>query len=210
MKRAMRRMRKTLVLVACIALVAGLAIGGTLAWLADDTQPITNTFTTAGIDIDLTETPNQDDNTWKAQLVPGMEYAKNPVVSVVRPETDVEIYLFVKFEETVDENVLSYNSTLTSINGWEPLNGVANVWYRTVGATEVTTCNNTDCEVTNPHWHLLEGDKVSIDNDVVKTDIPNADTTMKWTAYAIQTVKDKDNKLQPKEAWDILNPTTGA
>lgn len=209
MKRAVRRMRKTLVLVACVALITGLAVGGTLAWLVDDTEEITNTFTTAGIDITLIETKKPDGTVveagvtdWEAQLIPGMSYSKNPVVTVERPETDVDIYLFVKFEENVDEEVLTYTSTLTANNGWTELTANSGIWYREVKATDKIVS-----------WNLLKDDTVSVNNTVTKEQIDlnsSADTKMEWTAYAIQTVKDKDNKLTPAEAWDILNPSTGA
>ena len=69
--------RRILLLVGLMSLVAVISIGGTIAWLTDQTDAVTNTFTATDIEITLTETPNTDTNndkvndTWKAQLIPG-------------------------------------------------------------------------------------------------------------------------------------------
>lgn len=176
--RASRRNKKSratrTLLVVCMMLVVMVgSIAGTVAWLTATSGEVVNTFTTAGIDITLTET----ESNWEMQLIPGTEKTKDPVVAVVRPETDVDIYLFVKFVETVGEDVLTYDCVLDNEgSGWTKLEGVDNVWYREVGAT--------DTEIS---WNLLVDNKVSVANTVTKDQIPSADTTMTFTAYAIQT-----------------------
>lgn len=187
-----QRNRRIAMTVALVLVVALASIGGTIAWLTDSTTPVTNTFTTAGIDITLTETMNTDTDSdgvadkWTAQLVPGKEYPKNPVVSVVRPTTDVDIYLFVKVEDTASA-YLDYTSNLNTQNGWTQgmeTDGIpTTVWYRTVGANETTTS-----------WHLIKDDKVTVnstivkpDNDASTLDMPSGNVELKYTAYAIQT-----------------------
>lgn len=188
--------RKALVVLSLMMVLVLAAVGGTLAWLVDDTDPVVNTFATAGIDIELTE--NMDaDGKWTMQMIPGTSKAKNPVVKVNRPETDVDIWLFVKFEETVDENVLTYTSTLTIANGWTALENVDNVWYRRVNA------NDPKIE-----WHLLENDIVSVSGNVTKNQIPDNAGTMTYTAYACQ-VANGTSEFTPAEAWEILNPNPG-
>lgn len=175
--------RILLVAVAALLLVA-VSVGGTLAWLVDNTDPVTNTFTAAGIDIELTETKDPDGN-WSMQLIPGTSKTKNPVVTVIRTHedeegntvqgTDVDIYLFVKFEDTMAGTCLTYESNLNEDNGWFALDGVANVWYRVVRATEA-----------NPVYHLLKDDTVSVASTVDKSRT-NVSGSMTYTAYAIQT-----------------------
>ena len=46
--------------VVALVLVLCCAVGGTLAWLTDTTDPVTNTFTVGDIDIDLTESDHLD------------------------------------------------------------------------------------------------------------------------------------------------------
>ena len=96
-------MKKKLMTVLALVLVVAMSVAGTIAFLTDTTDPITNTFTVGKVDIDLTETFNTDtdDNgaadAWQAQLIPGTTYAKDPVVTVTADSEDC--WLFVKFEE---------------------------------------------------------------------------------------------------------------
>ena len=48
--------KKTLALVLALTLLVAGVIGGTLAWLTDQTDEVKNTFTVGDINIDLTET----------------------------------------------------------------------------------------------------------------------------------------------------------
>lgn len=194
--------KSRIVLVLCMMVVIAVAsVAGTIAWLTDTTDPVTNTFTTAGIDIDLTETPNQANGKWSAQLIPGKEYAKNPVVSVVRVDdpatekvegpTDVDIYLFVKVTETNSpKNYLSYQYAWEAADsGWTPLDGVAGVYYRTVGAN--------DTEIS---WDLIVGNKVTVLSTLKKDGMPAAEPTITFTAYAIQQAGFATAEL----AWDEI------
>ncbi len=183
-KRLSRRMRKMLLMVASMALVLGLAIGGTIAWLTDVTAPVTNTFTPSDIEITLTETANQDDGTWKAQIIPGKTYAKDPVVAVDGAKTNVDVYLFVKFTEGDSANYLTYNSLLNEDNDWTPVEGQTNVWWREVKTNDATKS-----------WNLLGGidgfadGYVTVKDSVTTENMAAAAASkLEYKAYAIQTV----------------------
>lgn len=81
-------MKKKVLSIVAVVLVLCCAIGGTLAWLTAKSDVVTNTFAPSDINITLTETPNTDtDNdgkadAWKADMIPGFSYAKDPVVTV--------------------------------------------------------------------------------------------------------------------------------
>ena len=177
------RTRILLTAVAALLLVV-MTVGGTLAWLADTTTAVTNTFDATGIDISLEES----NTPWKMEMIPGTEKAKDPKVTV-EDKTDVDIILFVQFTETVDEAYLTYTSTLTEANGWE-YDDTNKVYYRLVSATDVAkdfACSEKDCTDKDVHWHMLAGDKVSIAGSVTKNGenaIPGG--TMTWQAWAIQ------------------------
>ena len=197
--------KRTLTILIAVVLVVACAVGGTLAWLTATSGPVTNTFTAGDVDITLTETFNTDTNNdgtkdaWKAQMVPGNEYTKDPVVSVNGATTNVDCYLFVKFEERNEAaTYLNYTSTLTTINGWTQGDGNSipeDVWYREVGVTDSTKS-----------WHLLEDDKVTVDVAAVTKD--NMSDAIKaelvYTAYAVQ----KDNIKTAADAWAKLPTTT--
>lgn len=191
--------KKIAVAAAAFALVLCFAVGGTLAWLTARTNTITNTFTKGDVKISLTETWNTDTNSdssndaWQAQLIPGETYAKDPTVEVLS-DTNVDCWLFVKFEELNDAaTYLDYTSTLTVANGWTQGDGTdipANVWYREVKAA-----------ASVKEWELLDGNKVTINEDSVTADNMDAAAKAKlvYTAYAAQ----KDN-LSAEAAWTLF------
>lgn len=223
------RNRILLTAVAALLLVC-VAVGGTLAWLVDQTSPVVNEFTATGIDIDLTE-DKDDDNKWTMEMIPGTSKAKNPTV-IVEKATTVDIILFVKFDNHAPE-ALTYTSNLSSANGWT--NGTANdigtdVWYRKVSAAEIkagTTCTLTGCtESGTLHWHLLadvvtpntaDGNdcgSVMVANTITKDATTNqiAGGTMTWTAWAIQQAGfvDEDGTITDLVSAYKLAQTTGA
>jgi len=158
------RTRILLTAMAALLLVT-MAVGGTLAWLADTTTAVTNTFDATGIDITLEES----NTPWTMEMIPGTEKAKDPKVTV-EDKTDVDIILFVQFTETVDEAYLTYTSTLTKENGWD-YDADNNVYYRLVPAADVAkdfACSETGCTDKDVHWHMLAGDKVSVAGSVTQ------------------------------------------
>lgn len=196
-----QRARRAILTLCLMLAVAVVSVGGTIAWLTDDTDPVVNTFTPSDIAITLTETWNTDtDNdekadAWKAQMIPSKEYTKDPVVAVDGTVTDVDVYLFVKFEETGDPSTyLTYTSTLTEDNGWKLVEGTTNVWYRVVKTTDTTKS-----------WNLLEGNKITVKNTVTKENMSvAAAASLKYTAYAIQT----EGFTSVAAAWAEVNPDT--
>lgn len=205
--------KKPLALVLTLVMLLSTAIGGTLAWLVDSTPQLNNTFTTADINVTLTETFNTDTNgdnkndAWKAQLIPGYTYTKDPKVEV--SFDSVDCYLFVKFEENNNpSNYLTYTSTLTTGNGWTKGDGTdipGNVWYRKVMTGEQTRS-----------WELLSGNTITVRDTVTKKKMPTTVTPeLVYTAYASQLYKentatgtDTYNEFTVKEAWDNVKPSS--
>ena len=195
-------MKKKLMTVLALVLVIAMSVAGTIAFLTDTTDPITNTFTVGKVDITLTETFNTDTNNdqendaWKAQLIPGTTYTKDPVVTVTDDSEDC--WLFVKFEEKNDAaTYLNYTSNLTADNGWTQGNGTDipdNVWYRAVAK---------DAAIKS--FHLLDGDTVTINSTTVTNDSMTAASAAQlvYTAYACQSAN-----MSVNDAWAEVNPTT--
>ena len=193
-------MKKKLMTVLALVLVVAMSVAGTIAFLTDTTDPITNTFTVGKVDITLTETFNtdtdgdQENDAWKAQLIPGTTYAKDPVVTVTADSEDC--WLFVKFEEKNDAaTYLNYTSNLTTENGWTKGNGTdipANVWYRAVPKA-----------ATNTSFQLLAGDNtyptgcISVKDNVTKDNMAAASAAeLVYTAYACQSAN-----MSVEAAW---------
>lgn len=199
--------KRTLALILALVLVFGAAVGGTIAYLTDTTGPVTNTFTVGKVDITLTETFNtdtdsdQEKDAWKAQLIPGTTYAKDPVVTVTGNSEDC--WLFVKFEQNGDPaTYLTYTSNLTAENGWTQGDGTNipdNVWYRAV--------NKAD---TDTSFQLLAGNStyptgcISVKDTVTNQNMNTAaNAQLVYTAYACQKAN-----MTAVDAWAAVNPTT--
>ena len=188
----MRRRRgistKTLVALLSLVLLLGCSLGGTLAWLADSTGPVTNTFTVGDIDITLVET------TEDYKIVPGVNIAKDPKVTV--KANSEACWLFVKIEESANwPDELTY----TIATGWTKLNGVTGVYYREVDAE---TAKNGD------DWQVLAGDNTYPDGVVTVSDtltkselqeLASNNPTLTFTAYAVQ----QEGVGTAEEAWNI-------
>lgn len=193
-------MKKKVISIVAVVLVLCCAIGGTLAWLTDKTDEVKNVFTPAGIEVTLTETPNTDTDkdgkadAWKAKMIPGFSYDKNPVVTVVGGSVDC--YLFVKFEENGNAaTYLDYTSTLTAANGWTRGDGTdipSSVWYREVSASDA-----------DQSWHLLLNDTIAVNGDAVTEDnmTQAAAAELVYTAYAHQLYKSNNVKFDVADAW---------
>ena len=163
-------MKKKVISIVAVVLVLCCAIGGTLAWLADKTDPVVNTFTVGDINIDLDESKNLD-----LKMVPGKTITKDPFVKV---EANSEAcWLCVKVEKSTNfDDFMTY----AIADGWTALPGVDGVYYRQVAATTAA--------VTFP---VLAGNTVTVKNDVTKTMLNDLTAatypTLTFTAYAVQS-----------------------
>lgn len=192
--------RKTTLAVALV-LVALVAIGGTIAWLMDSTQTVTNTFTAGDVDITLQETGTTpveggEDESKTYTMVPGAELAKDPSVTVLADSEACWVFVEVKGENNA---TVSGGTFLTYAveSGWTQGTGTIpeNVWWRAV--------DNTDAD---QKFAVLADNKVTVNTTVTKTDLDSltAETypTLSFKAYAIQ--KD-DNVASAQDAWAKLH-----
>lgn len=170
--------KKTLALVLALTLLVAGVVGGTLAWLTDQTAEVKNTFTVGDINIDLTET-NRD-----YKMVPGNTIAKDPTVTV--KANSEACWLFVKVTESTD---LKDFITYAIAEGWTALPGVDGVYYREVPAS-----------AADQTFSVLAGDAVTVKSDVTRTMLETAKAdapTLTFQAYAIQ----RDHFATADAAW---------
>ena len=106
-------MKKILTMALALVLVAGLSVGGTLAYLQAQTEAVVNTFTYGNVDVELKENrvdsatgkfvegSNLDatTNTYSS-LVPGRALQKNPTV-ILGNESETS-YVFVEFKNNTN------------------------------------------------------------------------------------------------------------
>ncbi len=175
--------KNTLALVLALTLLVAGVVGGTLAWLTDQTAEVKNTFTVGDINIGLTET------TADYKMVPGNTIAKDPTVTV--KANSEACWLFVQVTESTD---LKDFITYAIAEGWTALPGVDGVYYREVPAS-----------AADQTFSVLAGDAVTVKSDVTRTMLETAKTdapTLTFKAYAIQ----KDHFATADAAWAKVNP----
>lgn len=216
---------KVVAALLAVFLLIGIGVGGTLAWLLDTTDPVTNTFTVGKVDINLEEHSYDPDNQNKVTttvdnandypLIPGTSYGKDPKVTVTADSEDC--YLFIRIQEINNpDSYLDYEYNLDlgtdeQTDDWTLIEDNKNgdkVYYRIV--PKGTGASG---------WNLLKGDGTHATGVVtVKGSIINADKTpgegevnmpddnaqpqIIFTAYAVQKANRTVN-----EAWALVDPT---
>ena len=186
--------KKLAIMLASLVLVLCTVIGGTLAWLVTETDPVVNTFTYGDINITLTETDTGDNdnnpNSNKYVMVPGHTITKDPKVTVLANSEDA--WLFVKLEKTANfDDFMTYEIA----DGWTELKGNPGVYYRVVDKADA------DAE-----YYAIEDNTVNVKGEVTKEMLNALDANgasnypkLTVTAYAVQ----KANIGTVAEAWGI-------
>ena len=174
-------MKKTLTMILAFALVFALGVGGTLAWLTDETTAVTNTFTVGDINITLEETTGEN-----YDFVPGDVITKDPVVTVEKESE--KCYLFVAI--TVDNNssgTVDPVLTWEIADGWIPYGDVVDApkdgtyyYYQLVNANETE----------DQEFAVLKDNTVTVSSDVTKAmvdeDLEENEPTITIDAAAVQ------------------------
>lgn len=187
---------RTFIAMLALVLVIGCAVGGTIAWLTAQTDPVVNTFTYGDINITLEET--KPDNK-QAKIIPGVDIAKDPKVTVKKDSE--ACWLFVKVEEenwpTFTESDGTRKVKYGIADGWTALTGETGVYYREVVAVTADTS-----------FDVLAGNVVTVSEELTKAEVNSitADNQPKltFTAYAVQ----KDGIADAATAWAKAVPTT--
>lgn len=200
----MSKNTRTRILLTAIAalLLVTMAVGGTLAWLVDDTDKITNTFSTSDVGVELEETKgtyDEETKTYDFKMIPGHMIQKDPTVKLTAGSE--ESYVFVEITESANfDDYMGYDLA----DGWTVLdiknNSAENDTYiiwRTMTAGEEKA--------------VLANNQVTVHNGVTKADMEAAKTnvpTIEFKAYAVQKNYMNDTPFTPAQAWSaVSNPT---
>ena len=189
--------KKTVALLMACVLLVGAAIGGTMAWLVDDTDPVTNVFTVGDINITLSETEavkNEETGAYEKgyHFVPGDTLSKDPKVTVLKDSEPC--WLFIKVVENNNITVTGKGSAGEDISekalkysiagGWTQYEENSPYWYRSINQ-KVTAENGESFQVLN-------NDQVVVSTYVTKDHVSsmgangNAKPTITFKAAAVQ------------------------
>lgn len=175
---------KMFVTMLAVVLLVGCIIGGTVAWLTDKTDSITNTFTYGDINITLQETTGES-----YKIVPGVDIRKDPKVTVKANSEDCWLFVKVAASGTFVEGKVTY----AVAEGWTALTGNGGVYYRAVSSG-----------TADQSFSVLAGDQIIVSKDLTKDEIKSitANPTLTFTAYAVQ----QSGSANAAEAWAKVNP----
>ncbi len=179
-------------------------VGGTIAYLIAQTDPVVNTFTPSNVAVELTETTGDN-----YTVIPGFSVAKDPTVKVTN---DVDAYVFVKVVAhnfvTVAGNYIqgfSYGSSVIDFS-------IADEWTLYTEGTDNTYQKDgagtpggwywiyyrvVKADDANKEFSVLMDNKITFSADLTAEDIANIETLtnytsqphpwqLNFTAYAIQ------------------------
>lgn len=185
---------KALVALLAFVLVIGCSLGGTLAWLMDKTEAVTNTFTVGDINITLTETERE------YKILPGVDIPKDPKVTVLKDSE--ACWLFVKVDEVNWPNFMDGENRKVNYriaDGWALLDEEKHpgVYYCEV---------NAETAKAGEEYPVLAGNTVTVSENLTKAEVNSITTNpqLTFTAYAVQ----KEGVNTAAEAWKIANPAT--
>ena len=201
----MKKKTKALMLVLCAVLLVTASVLGTMAYLTS-TEKVVNTFTVGKVAITLDEAQVKEDGTPVADaarvkenayhLLPGHGYTKDPTVHVQANSEDS--FIFVKVENGIEKYEAGTTIAAQIVaNGWQPLTGVANVYYK-----EYTKrAESTDLPVFGSFTIADHADAADSWNNF------SAETNVTVTAYAVQ----QDGFASAAAAWgETFGATHGA
>ncbi|MBR2037594.1 MAG: hypothetical protein IKK03_04945 [Lachnospiraceae bacterium] len=205
---------KVAVLMMAAVLLIGCTVGGSLAWLMTKTNTVTNTFVAGNIGtLTLSEKSTEitADTTNNYTIVPGVNITKDPKITF--NGNNVKAYVFVKVEATgwtcsdstytIDSDAdTSTGMSWTIADGWTPVNGVANVYYRIVNADSDTTTT-----ATTESYDIIKGNTISVSSGITQESISDYTKNLIFTGYAIQAdghTGDDDN-AKILAAWNAVS-----
>ena len=190
----MNKFLKVLLIMLCAVVLVVLSVAGTLAYLSTKTETVTNTFTAGDINITLSQTATLDG----AKIIPGQEYVVDPVVTVAAGSE--ACWLFIKVDKmTGFDTYFNY----TPADGWNPLDGNSNVYWRTVTATAEQAASFA---LFAPRRENTQA-TLCASMDLTKEQCKTLSGSLSFTAYAVQSF----GVSTLEEAWNIaqgLNTAT--
>lgn len=194
--------KRTVALLCAAVMLLGVVFGGTMALLSHSSTPLTNTFTTA--DIDLTLVENTGEN---YIMAPGAVLDKDPTVTVAKGSASC--YLFVKVEERNNDIPEGKKPV-----AWE----IADGWTKVDGVDETVYCR-TYIKPENPEngqydFPVLKDNQVTISDELTQAYMKSRDAKPQliFTAYAIQQdwLKREDGApiTAPADVWELAKTQT--
>ena len=189
------RNRILLTALAALLLVT-LTIGGTMAWLTATSGPVTNTFTTSNVNVEISETTSD------YKMVPGATISKDPTVKLLDGSEDAWVFVKVTTENNLDTYIENY---APNSENWYSCGGGVYVYKEPLSAGKTAQFLTS----------------VKVKDTVTTADMTAADTEgnepkLIFTPYAIQSanlkladgteIKENNIKDNADAVWALVGP----
>ena len=214
--------KKALAMLLSLVLVIGCVVGGTVAWLTAQDDPVVNKFSPSTIGVELKEhtyddekdeltTAVTDKGVSNYKMIPGWTIPKDPEAWIT--ENSEAAYLFVEIKES--ENFDTF-MTYAIADGWTLLNsdpaqtGENIVTDDSTADTfviyrEVAAGNSAANMGETYAFAILKDNKVTVKGEEVTKEMMTAadfvEPTLTFTAYAHQLYKSSGVEFDVATAW---------
>lgn len=212
-----KKKTKVAIILASLALVGTMAIGGISAYFTD-TDSATNTVTVGSIDIDLDEPNWNPADPEHTDITPDKEFDKNPQVTNVG---DNDAFVFVQVSVPY-RNVVTANEdgtknasadtelfTYTVNNDWTEVGTPAKDTEHGVVVHTYAYGTSTACTALAPEATTSQAvfDKIKFVN-VIEGQVDKETFDVDVKAYGIQTENVNGGKTNPTDVWTVVNNQT--
>lgn len=192
--------KKTTIAIVALVLISCFVIGGTLAWLNDQTDSLVNTFTYGDINIALAETTGTE-----YKMIPGVDISKDPKVTV--KSGSEACWLFVKVEKSANFDTYMTYEMDSKWTALDETNYPGVYYYNGTDLNSLLTADKA--------FNVLKDNKVKVKGTVTKEMLTSFDTdnngtlsdtekaalpTLTITAYAVQ----KEGFSTAAAAWAVM------
>lgn len=189
-------MKKVLALALALVLIVGATVAGTVAWLMDKTENVTNTFTVGNINIDLKEHELDSENNTllegsanevtsedEYKILPGTSQPKDPFVTIEKDSEDCYVFVQIKEVNNYDPKYIDW----AIADGW--------TWLETTNANTdntIYTYYRTD-NYDGPNEAVYNVLACPANTDYTNGGVKYPDTLVKADLDALYKTQDNDN-----------------
>lgn len=195
-------MKKVLAMLLAVVLIVTATVAGTVAWLTAQDEPVTNTFTTSNIGVDLEE------STTTYKMIPGHTITKDPEAWIETGSEEALLFVNVVESDNFDDFM-----TYAIADGWTLLNSVTTgSAIDTAGEKNYVIYRKVNSSGIGTKYDILASDEVVVKTSVTK-EMMNGLTdatkpTLAFIAYAHQLYSTNGIEFDPAVAWANLNSST--
>lgn len=220
--------KKVLLVVLAMVLVCALSVMGTMALLTEQRGTVTNTFVAAvpggeqfvtnfeikeykvaaddagNYDYVLESGAKVETNANSYIVTPGVTLPKDAFVELSRTNT-TPAYLFIEVDNNLDSTAFSMGVA----SAWGKLDGVTGNNGGDVYVLGTAAAPTVLKNVTNGEYHIIDGNKVTVDNNAVLNITKDSTDTINFYAYICQATvakADGTNTSNPAEVFAICFP----